>query len=112
MAASKDKAVVQVARQSGKSTLPWTHLSTLLKDVLHKDMARLIISTGTVFGQEYHSVEPVGGDWVGIIEWCYTTYGDPSDPKFEAGGRWYTERRTIWFRDQKDRDWFVLRWNS
>lgn len=87
-------------------------LDHLLSNIFFKGMSQLIISTGTVFGEEYYSVEPVGGDWVIIVDWCYTSYGDPSDPKNEAGGRWYVENRKLWFRDQKDRDWFVLRWNS
>ncbi len=106
------KVVLSTARQMGKSDLNWKHIQDLLVNVLHKNMSQLIIDTGTVFGEEYWSVEPVGGDWLAIMEWCHKTYGNHSDPRKEPGGRWYTESRKIWFREQKDRDWFVLRWNS
>jgi hypothetical protein len=104
------KIVMNMSRQIGKSNLH--HISRLLKDVFHQRMDRLLVDTGTVFGEEYYSVAPVGGDWLSMISWCYKTYGSDSDPLKEAGGRWYQENRKLWFREQKDRDWFVLRWNS
>ena len=69
---------------------------------------------GKVFGQEYQTVAPMNaeGKWNDMMTWMVTTFGPTS--KYElrpAGQRWYANNAKFWFRDQKDRDWFVLRWS-
>lgn len=44
-----------------------------------------------------------------IDEWVYKTYG----PKTDWGyGRWCSSDSRYWFKEEKDRDWFVLRWTE
>jgi hypothetical protein len=72
-------------------------------------------STGTVFDQKYLTVAPMNaeGKWSDMIEWMVTTFGpvDDSHGVFTPNQRWYANNAKFWFRDQKDRDWFVLRWS-
>lgn len=112
MMASKDRAVLNVARQSGKSASVG-HIGKLLQEWSDTySPSKLILGTGTAFGVKYHLAEPVGMDWVAILKWCTETFGEMSHIKDGDKGRWYINNRTLYFRNLKDRDWFVLRWNS
>lgn len=42
-----------------------------------------------------------------IKQWCTNTFGIMDESKT---GRWYCYITTLYFRYEKDRDWFVLRW--
>lgn len=45
-----------------------------------------------------------------ILLWCYSTFGDSNSLRF--GGRWeWSHRGTIYFRNEADRNWFILRWS-
>lgn len=72
-------------------------------------------STGRVFGKEYLTVAPMNAEeyWNDMIEWMVDTFGPLDDIKgtFTPNQRWYVNNAKFWFRDQKDRDWFVLRWS-
>lgn len=46
-----------------------------------------------------------------IIAWCNETFG-PHPKKQDAWSRWYVGLGFINFRDQKDYQWFVLRWGA
>jgi hypothetical protein len=65
-------------------------------------------------GARYLTVAPMNaeGQWSDMIEWMVTTFG-PTDKEgvWTPGQRWYVNNAKFWFRDQKDRDWFVLRWS-
>ena len=70
--------------------------------------------TGKVFGHDYHTVAPMNaeGKWRDMMEWMIRTFGPTA--KYElrpADQRWYVNNAKFWFRDAKDRDWFVLRWS-
>ena len=70
--------------------------------------------TGKVYGHDYLTVAPMNaeGKWSDMMTWMVTTFGPTS--KYElrpADQRWYVNNAKFWFRDQKDRDWFVLRWS-
>lgn len=43
-----------------------------------------------------------------ILEWCRQTFGEPN----MIGGRWFPLEYTIQFSDQKDRNWYRMRWLS
>ena len=112
MMASTDKAVMKVARQSGKSNTT-AQIGKLLKEWSdYNSPKKLVLGEGTAFGVKYKLVEPVGMDWVAILKWCTETFGEMSHIKDGDNGRWYINNRTLYFRHGKDRDWFVLRWNS
>jgi hypothetical protein len=69
-------------------------------------------STGTVYGQEYLTVAPIMGStdkWHDMVVWMNNTFG-PSPDLREANARWYVDSGKFWFRDARDRDWFVLKW--
>jgi hypothetical protein len=72
-------------------------------------------STGTVFDQKYLTVAPMNAEaqWNDMLEWMVDTFGPLDDIKgiFTPNQRWYVNNAKFWFRDQKDRDWFVLRWS-
>ena len=69
---------------------------------------------GRVAGARYLTVAPMNaeGMWSDMMEWMVTTFG-PTDKEgvWTPGQRWYANNAKFWFRNQKDRDWFVLRWS-
>lgn len=109
------------SRGTGKSAFSSAQFQKLWKDIFDKSpkpITDLILDEGTVFGAKYHTVEPVGGHWPDMEDWARQTFGDPADiwerDKFmwPECGRWYMNDRKFWFRNLKDRDWFVVRWRS
>ena len=72
-------------------------------------------STGKVFGHDYLTVAPMNaeGMWSDMMAWMVETFGplDDSQGVFTPNQRWYANNAKFWFRDAKDRDWFVLRWS-
>jgi hypothetical protein len=43
-----------------------------------------------------------------IISWCEQQFGMPSI----LGGRWFALEFSIQFREESDRNWFLLRWGN
>jgi hypothetical protein len=74
-------------------------------------------STGTVFGYKYLTVAPMNaeGKWNDMMAWMIDTFGPSGTPKnpgcWSPDQRWYANNAKFWFREAKDRDWFVLRWS-
>jgi hypothetical protein len=71
-------------------------------------------SKGTVFGHEYLTVAPMNaeGKWSDMMEWMVTTFGPThKDGAWIPDQRWYVNNAKFWFRNAKDRDWFILRWS-
>jgi len=71
-------------------------------------------STGKVFGHDYLTVAPMNaeGKWGDMMEWMVNSFGPThKDGAWAPNQRWYANNAKFWFRDQKDRDWFVLRWS-
>jgi len=71
-------------------------------------------STGKVFGHDYLTVAPMNaeGMWGDMMEWMVNSFGPThKDGAWAPNQRWYANNAKFWFRDQKDRDWFVLRWS-
>lgn len=83
------------------------------------DHCALIVDVGTVYGSRYYTVEPIGGNWREMETWCTEIFGeryaniwgDTDLPSPKPAQRWYANNRKFWFKEQKDRDWFVLRWS-
>jgi hypothetical protein len=79
---------------------------------------KLICEERRVSGARYFTVKPEGWleethTWREMMEWCVTTFGpSPEDGVWTAGARWYANNAKFWFRNQKDRDWFIIRWNA
>lgn len=112
--------IAMSGRNSGKSMATAATIERLMKDLMNRPVESLICSESRVCGARYYCVEPVGGNWVEMEKWCVETFGDPSDFwdlkndsfMWPVNGRWYKNNRKFWFRNAKDRDWFIVRWNS
>jgi hypothetical protein len=90
----------------------------LFDDIYQRPVEDLILSEGTVYGARYYCVHPVGGSWMEMEVWCLDTFGDPGskmwgeDKAPEPALRWYMNNRKFWFRTEKDRNWFIVRWSK
>ena len=103
-------------RNIGKSVITAAAIKRLMDDLNNRPIEDLVLSEGKVFGARYYCVEPVGGSWIEMEAWARTTYGDPAEV-WEAHnfiwpdcGRWYMNNRRFWFREEKDRTMFILKW--
>ena len=108
-------SMITAGRRSGKSMLG-SHAFQRLWDELHnRPVERLILSEGTVYGSPYYCVEPVGGSWLEMEKWALRTYGESTVSIYgenvpEPAQRWYMNNRKFWFRDDRDRLMFVIKW--
>lgn len=118
---SGELMTMTAGRNVGKSMLTASALKRLMDDIMSQPVSELVMSEGKVYGARYHCVEPIGGNWREMEDWCITTFGastgsiwaEQVDKKAPAPGeRWYANNRKFWFRSLKDRDWFIIRWNS
>lgn len=97
-------------------------------DAMAKNMARAIdeqvlmdamgwheleLDEGRVYGARYLTVHPNNSHhWNEMMAWMVHTFGPTAhDGVWTPGMRWYANNAKFWFRNQKDRDWFVLRWS-
>lgn len=69
----------------------------------------------TVYGYPYHQVDPLNGsDWSEMIRWCVETFGPSGTPErpsiWSPDERWYVNNSKFLFREELDRDLFLLRW--
>lgn len=118
MPRASELKITMSGRNVGKSI--WTNkaVERLMKDLMNRPVEDLILNEGRIHGAKYHTVEPVGGNWVAMEAWCIQTFGEPGEiwPKEEFGWpdnmRWCMNNRKFWFRDEQDRDWFLIRWNA
>lgn len=104
-------------RGTGKSMLTKAYVDKMMRDLIDCPIEELVLSEGRVYGARYYCVEPVGGNWREIEDWCIKTYGPVSSvwraDKWvsEPIGRWYANNRMFWFRNEADRTMFVLKWS-
>ena len=79
----------------------------------------LTIEERRMSGMRYYTIHPrlpemyyqVQQTWNDMVEWCVNTYGpSPTDGIWTPGARWYVNNSKFWFREQKDLEWFVLKW--
>ena len=117
----KGRGVVQITgRNAGKSVLnSAVAMKRLFDDVFSRPIEALHFDVGTVYGSRYYTVEPIGGNWHEMEQWCFETFGGTGSLWDETKNltpeplqRWYANNRKFWFKEQKDRDWFVIRWNA
>jgi hypothetical protein len=108
--------IMSAGRQTGKSYFTQQAIDRLMRDLNSQPVSDLVLSEGTVYGSRYHCVEPVGGNWMEMQEWCFTQFGDSGKHIWgeftspESVQRWYMNNRKFWFRDQADQLMFVMRW--
>ena len=109
-----EMAIVTGGRQTGKSQMQ--AYMRLWNDIQYRPVEDLKLTEGTVYGSRYHCVEPVGGSWIEMQEWCLNQFGDSgkhiwgSNETPSPQERWYMNNRKFWFRDEQDRLMFVMRW--
>jgi hypothetical protein len=113
----KGKGLIQVTgRNTGKSAFSAQSIERLMRDLNSQPISDLVISEGTVYGARYHCVEPVGGSWIEMQEWCLNQFGDSGKHIWgeketpEPQQRWYMNNRKFWFRNESDRTMFILKW--
>ncbi len=114
----KEILVMTAGRSVGKSMFSAQALKRMMDDINSRPVEDILLSEGKVYGSRYYTAEPIGGNWPEMEAWCYKTFGDDVSPIWgadkapEPAQRWYKNNRKFWFREQKDRDWFILRWSS
>ena len=109
-----EMTIVTSGRQTGKSQMQ--AYMRLWNDIHYQPVSDLKLSEGTVYGSRYYCVEPVGGSWIEMQEWCLNQLGDSGKHIWGSNEvptpqeRWYMNNRKFWFRDDADRLMFVMRW--
>lgn len=71
------------------------------------------LSEGTVYGAKYLTVHPTNSwQWNEMMDWMVNTFGPSAvDGVWTPNMRWYANNETFWFRNEKDRTMFILRWS-
>jgi len=115
MTTYKGQGMTQITgRQIGKSNMQ--AYMRLWNDIHHRPVEELKLTEGTVYGSRYHCVEPVGGSWLEMQEWCIKHFGNSGKHIWGSNEvpapqeRWYMNNRKFWFRNDADRLMFVMRW--
>jgi hypothetical protein len=115
----EEMIVMTAGRRTGKSQMTQQAIDRLMRDINNRPIEELVLSEGRVYGARYHCVEPIGGNWREMEDWCINTYGsttgsiwaqevDKTTPLVNE--RWYANNRKFWFRNEADRTMFVLKW--
>jgi hypothetical protein len=80
-----------------------------------------LTASGTVYGKRYYTIAPPmwKSDWPAMELWCRETFGptgslwkERKNLAPEPNQRWYANNSKFWFLDEKDLNWFVLRWSE
>ena len=111
--------VLMAGRSTGKSMLNQA-FGRLYQDILNRPVEELVLDESRFCGSRFYTVEPIGGNWLEMEVWCTKTFGEAAEiwdvksaneefmwPVF---GRWYKNNRKFWFRNERDRTMFILRW--
>jgi hypothetical protein len=111
--------VITSGRQVGKSMFTAQAIERLMRDINSQPVEDLVLSEGRVYGARYHCVEPIGGNWREMEDWCISTYGSSTGSIWaeqvdkltaKPGERWYANNRKFWFQKESDRTLFILKW--
>ena len=103
---TQDDIISNIARQMAKD---------IDNEVMMSAMGwhALTLDEGRVYGARYLTVHPNNGwHWNEMMAWMVDTFGPTAhDGVWTPGMRWYANNAKFWFREPKDRDWFVMRWS-
>jgi hypothetical protein len=105
--------LMTAGRRVGKSQITQQAIDRLVRDLNSRPLEELVLGESRFRGARFYTVEPVGGNWQEMQEWAKKTFGPASDPwdfKMDGVGRWYANDRRFWFRNERDRTMFILRW--
>jgi hypothetical protein len=105
--------IMTAGRRAGKSHLTQQTIDRLMREINSRPVQELVLSEGRVHGARYYCVEPIGGNWSDMEKWATETFGAVGsvwalDPPSK---RWYANDRRFWFREEKDRNWFIMKWS-
>lgn len=115
---SDHKKMLYSVRATGKSSL-----MQIMQMLEKMSTPGLEYGTGTVFGVEYHTVEPnfalhffdvktEAGKWTAMHSWCVETFGATHpEGAWVADQRWYANNAKFWFRNEADMMMFSLKWS-
>ena len=110
---------MSAGRQTGKSMFTAQAIERLMRDLNSQPVVDIVLNEGTVYGSRYYTVEPIGGNWLEMEAWCVDTFGPGNTHRIwgeekapNPAQRWYANNRKFWFRTEKDRDWFIIRWRA
>lgn len=114
-----EMTIMMSGRRVGKSQFSAQAFKRLWDDIYkERPVTDLILTETRVSGSRYYCVEPEGGNWAEMSAWCRKTFGDPGDMwnahdwVWPENARWMENNRKFWFRNLKDRDWFIIKWQS
>jgi hypothetical protein len=68
-------------------------------------------SEGTVLGAQYYTVQPTWHHWDEMIDWCVRMFGPTQTIWDSKNARWYANNAKLWFREESDRTFFLLKWS-
>jgi len=110
--------VMMAGRQTGKSQM--AAYARMFNDIMagNAKVSDMVLSEGKIYGARYYTVEPIGGNWLEMEQWCGQVFGKGSRALWgeakapEPALRWYANNRKFWFRNEKDRDWFMVMWRA
>jgi hypothetical protein len=74
------------------------------------------VGISTVYGKEYYQITPMvnGIEWSDMLKWCFDMFGpsgtDDRPGVWSYNERWYANNGMFLFKDKKDCEWFLLRW--
>lgn len=115
----RELKLTMAGRNMGKSHFTQQAIDRLMRDLNSQPISDLVLSEGKIYGARYHCVQPIGGNWMDMEIWCLDTYGNPGslwqetkNLTPEPNQRWYMNDRKFWFRNERDRTMFILRWSS
>jgi hypothetical protein len=108
-------SIFAAGRQTGKSTLTQQTIERLMRDLNSRPIEELMLGDRRIHGSRFYTVEPVGGNWLEMDRWARETYGEPStlwvSPDDLVQCRWFANDRKFWFRKERDRTMFILKWS-
>ena len=104
---TQDDIISNIARQMAKDIDNEVMMSAL-------GWHELIFDEGRVYGARYLTVHPNNGShWNEMMSWTVEQFGPTAhDGVWTPGMRWYANNRKFWFRTEKDRNWFIMRWSG
>ena len=87
-----------------------------MDDLNAQPITNIVLSEGKVYGARYYTAQPIGGNWRNMEDWVIDTMGASTgsvwadNPAPNSGERWYANDRRFWFREERDRTMFLMRW--
>jgi hypothetical protein len=103
----EDTIISNAARQMAKDID-----TEVLMGALGWHECKLEVSEGRVYGARYLTVHPGNSSkWNEMMEWMIETFGPSAcDGVWTPNMRWYANNAKFWFRNEKDLNWFIMRW--